>query len=289
MFVHLHCHSDRTVGRSLIKPQQLVDCAVRHGASAACLTDNGNMSGVIQLYNACKKAGVKPIIGMEVNLAYDKTLKQQRTSTLVLLARNYTGFTNLVKLTTIGAMYFYYVPRVDMDALRQHSEGLVCLTSDVNGYAAAKFFAGGSGGLATCYGELSDLYGDDIYWEIQPNLTESQRAYNSALIAEASSNDAFKLVATIDPHYVDASDQELYKKYLASKNARNAYWDYPFKGDRHIMTEDEVCLAFDYLHGEGFFQQSIPMQEAVLRTGDIASRIDAFDLRQGTKVPAYKE
>lgn len=289
MFVHLHCHSDRTVGRSLIKPSRLVERAVELGASAACLTDNATLSGAIQLYNACRKAGIKPIFGMEVNVAHDKSLKQQRSTTLVLLAKNYVGLTNLIKLTTVGAMYFYYQPRVDFHALAQYSEGIICLTSDLNGYAASRFFAAGSNGLASCYAELSQFYGDDIYWELQPNLTESQRVYNQALLNEAKANEHFRLVATIDPHYELAEDRDLFEKFLASRNFRNSYWEYPFRGDRHIMSEDEVCHAFDYLHGEGFFASSVELQEAVWRTSVISDLVESFDLRQGTKVPAYKE
>jgi len=289
MFVHLHCHTDRSVGRSLIKPSRLVERVLELGGSAACVTDNGTLSGVIQLYNACKKTGVKPIFGMEVNVAQDKSLKQQQSSTLVLLAKNSVGLSNLTKLATIGSMYFYYHPRVDMAALAKFNEGIICLTSDIKGWAAARFFAAGMNGIATCYAELSELYGDNLYWEVQPSQTESQRVYNAALLTEAKTNDAIKLVATVDPHYATVSDRDFFERYLAAKNSRNPYWEFPFRGDRHIMSEDEVCAAFDLLHGDGYFVNSVELQEAVWRTGEVANVVESFDLRQGTKVPSFKE
>jgi DNA polymerase-3 subunit alpha len=287
MFIHLHCHSDRSVGRSLIKPSQLVDRYVQMGSIAACLTDNGNMNGCIQLYNACKKKNLKTIFGMEVNVTPDRNLKDQKINTMVLLAKNLTGFRNLIKIATIGSMFFYYAPRVDIETIRQHREGLICLTSDCRGYVADKFFVKGQEALMDMYELLSDIFGDDVYWEIQPAQFESQRVFNEWLIENAKGFDKFKLVASGDPHYVAAEDQEFHQKYQMAKNSRNPYYQYSLRGPHHILNEDEVCALFDLLHGQGFVKSNPVVQDAIMRPADIARQIETFDLREGTKVPTF--
>lgn len=286
-FLHLHCHSDRTVGRSLIKPSQLVELYLQRGGKAACLTDNGTMSSAIQLYNACKKHGLKPIIGLEVNVAQDRKVKSQLTHSMVLLAKNITGFYNLVKLTTIGAMYFYYVPRVDLETIAQHNDGLIALTSDLRGIGANAFFTGNYRGIEEAHKQYTDIFGSDLYWELQPTQVESQRIYNNALL-EIAQYGGFNIVASGDPHYIDAQDKDLHKTAMRARNSRNAGWEYPFKGDYHVLDENELVRLFSLLHGSPMLSNE-SFCKAFEAPHSVTDLVEVYDLRQQTRVPNYIE
>ena len=287
-FLHLHCHSDRTIGRSLIKPNKLADHYAKVGVSGACLTDNGSMNGIIQLYNACKKVNIKPVIGIEVNVVPNKSVKSKESATVVLIAKNLIGFYNLVKITTIGSMFFYYIPRVDIDVLAKYHDGIIALSSDLRGVAATAFFAKGHNGIAEVYDQFMTIYDGEFYWEIQPTQTESQRIYNEALVEEAKVSSSFKLVASGDPHYLLQEDRELHIQLLAAKNFRNQFWDYPFRGDFHVLSESEMVALFTLLHGRPIINDDC-FFAALDQPRLILDKIESFDLRHGTKVPSFVE
>ena len=287
-FVHLNCHSDRSYGRGFIKPHELVYLYHERGAKAACITDYGHMNAAVQLYNACRYCGMLPVFGMEVNVVPDKGAKKQDKQGLVLLAKNRTGFYNLVKLATIGAMYFYYVPRIDVAALRDHAEGLVALTGDMQGVAAYNYFAKGDEGIAEVYDTYGDLFGDDLYFELEPVPTESQRVLNEALVECADMTPGMKLVATGDPHYLTEAHRTLHEMVLRGKNFRAQGWAYSFKGPYHVRTRDEMMAGFSDLHGYDVSDSEV-FNDALDQVDRIIAKVDDFDLREGTKVPSYSE
>ncbi len=271
-----------------MKPSQLVNYYSGCGVGGACITDNGNLCAAVQLYNSCKKAGIKPIIGIEVNIAHDKKKKEQRSSTLVLIAKNITGFYNLVKISTIGSMYFYYFPRIDLEVLEKYSEGIIALSSDLKGIGASEFFSKGINGIADAYDKYVPIFKDGFFWELQPTQTESQRVYNEALVEMAKGFDAFKLVASGDPHYLSINDKELHQHWLASKNFRNPSYEYPFRGEFHVLNETEMVQLFTLLHGYSIIDNE-QFVSALMQPKAILEMIEPFDLRQGTKVPQFQE
>ena len=141
-FVHLHVHTQYSLldGACLIR--KLVDIARRMKMPAIAMTDHGNMFGAIEFYQACMQNGIKPIIGCEVYIApksrFDKTIYSggETSNHLILLARDETGYRNLMKLASLAYLEgFYYKPRIDKDALAQYSEGLIGLS----GFLRRKF------------------------------------------------------------------------------------------------------------------------------------------------------
>lgn len=287
VFVHLSCYSDRSIGRGLIKPKELVEFYRAAGAQAACITDYGTMSAAVSLNNECKKHQMKPVFGMTVNVVPDKTLKRQGFESLVLLARNRVGFYNLIKIATIGSMYFYYVPRVDLAVLKEHSEGIIALTGDINGVAAHAFFISKYEGIDSVYEQYSEIYGDSLFFEIQPVPTEAYRAFNTALIEVASVTSGVKLIASGAPHYLTIDHREVHKQMLASKNFRNPGWEYPFRGDYHVRSYEEMLNAFRDLHGdqENCMQQ---IDSALAMPAQVLEMIETFSLREGVKVPSFR-
>lgn len=287
MFVHLHLHSDRTIGRSIIKASQLVDKQMKIGGSAACITDSMTMSACVQLYNACKKRSIKPIFGMEVHIVPERMKKEQKYTTLVLLAKNYVGFKNLVKIATTGSMFFYYSPRVDLEIIKKYSEGIICLSGDTRGYPASQFFLRGRESLSEINKEMLAIFAE-FYWEVQPVQSDSQKIFNEAVFSSAE-NGGVKIVTTSDPHYIEKEDYEFFERYQAARNSKNSYYQYPHRCEKHVMSDEEMHRAFVSLHGDAYFAESDLLLEAIHRSNEIADSIESFDLKHGVKIPSFEE
>ena len=137
-FTHLHVHSHYSLLDGLSKIDELVKAAKKRGFTALALTDHGNMYGAIEFYEQCLKNEIKPIIGMEAYLApttrFEKNGPDNKYYHLILLAENYTGYKNLMKLASLAHLEgFYYKPRVDKELLRQYHEGIIASSACMAG------------------------------------------------------------------------------------------------------------------------------------------------------------
>ena len=138
-FVHLHNHTHYSLLDGLTKIDELINLAKEDGAPAVAITDHGVMYGVVEFYQKCKKAGIKPIIGVEAYLApasrHDKNTRADGHSFhLLLLAKNNEGYQNLIKLTSIAHLEgFYYKPRIDWELLQQYHEGIIACSACLGG------------------------------------------------------------------------------------------------------------------------------------------------------------
>ncbi len=213
-FVHLHNHSHYSLLDALPKVDELVGRAKKLGYTALALTDHGNMYGAIEFYEACQKEGIKPIIGVEVYIAAGSHLEKNReenTYHLVLLALNYAGYKNLMKLISISQLEgFTDKPRVDKELLKQYHEGVVALSGCLEGeipwilrkednYAKSKKVAL----------EYQDIFGiGNFYLEMMdlPAL-EGQMDVNTKL-AQLSAETGIPLIVTRDTHYLEPQDAE---------------------------------------------------------------------------------
>ncbi len=214
-FVHLHTHSEYSLLDGLGKIKKMAARAKEMGMPALALTDHGAMFGVIEFYKACNEEGIKPIIGIEAYLAArgmdDRDpQKDRKSSHLLLLAENETGYKNLLKIATDSQLKgFYYYPRVDHDYLAAHAGGLICTT----GCLAAevpRLLADGRGDEARK--RLSwyyDVFGkDNFYFELQDHEIGELRQLNKALLELAPHYNA-QFVATNDVHYIAPEDHTL--------------------------------------------------------------------------------
>ena len=214
-FTHLHVHSHYSLLDGLAKIDGIINHVKKHRMDSAALTDHGVMYGAIEFYKKAKKAGVKPIIGEEFYVAFEKMTDKRpnidnKRYHLVLLAKNLEGYKNLIKLTNRAHLEgFYYKPRVDNELLKKHSSGLIamsaCLQGRIPRLILAKKFEEAER-LAKFYQELFGK--DGFYLEIQyhPNIPE-QKKVNEGLI-QLSKKSNIPLVATNDCHYLNFDDAE---------------------------------------------------------------------------------
>jgi len=220
-FVHLHVHSHYSLLDGLSKIPDLVAMAKKQGSNALALTDHGVMYGIIEFYEACKKADIKPIIGCEVYIVEGSLKDKAPTSGkkpyyhLVLLAKNYTGYVNLMKLTTKAHVEgYYYKPRIDHETLKQYSEGLICLSGCLRGELPMAITEGNLEKAKEVIKWHHELFGEDYYLEIQhhPNI-EEQKIVNEQ-IKKFAKEFSLPLVASCDSHYLCDSDVEAHEALL---------------------------------------------------------------------------
>ena len=180
MFTHLHLHTEYSLLDGMSRISELPAYVKELGMDSCAITDHGAMFGVIDFYKACKKAGIKPIIGCEVYTAartlYDKDPDKDRNSGhLILLAKDQQGYSNLVKIVSKSYVDgFYYKPRVDKDLLSQYSEGLICLSGCLAGNVQRMILNRDYDGAKKEALWLRDNFGaENFYLEIQNHFLEA--------------------------------------------------------------------------------------------------------------------
>lgn len=223
-YIHLHNHTHYSLLDAIATPQELIDAAVVDGQDAMALTDHGVMFGTMEFYDIAVKKGIKPIIGFEAYVAegsrFDriagksKEKKKRNYYHLVLLAKDMTGYQNLVKLTSLGHTEgFYYKPRVDRELLEKYCEGVVALSACIVGVVNAHIV---NDDLAAAYEAAKfyqDLYGDDFYIELQNHkLPDDEKILTEAPIIAKELG--IKTVATNDIHYVDKDHATAHNLFL---------------------------------------------------------------------------
>ena len=232
-FISLHTHSQFSILDSTISVKELAKKAASHGMTSIALTDFGNMYGAVDFFKACAGEGIKPIIGIELMISPESMDTKKRIQgkangySIVLLEKNEKGYQNLCYLSSKAFLEgFYYFPRIDKELLRERAEGLVCLTSGVNGFLPSAVLNGEFEEELTY---LQELFGEDLYLELQRHemsdvdiehdgirsevwllhkyeeYIEKQKRLNEALCALSKERN-IPLVATNDIHYLHKED-----------------------------------------------------------------------------------
>ncbi len=273
-FVHLHTHSEFSLLDGLGKLDHLIERAKSYGMDTLALTDHGTMYGSFKFYLKAKAAGIKPIIGVETYVARRSHLdKEGKMDTdpyhLILLAKNATGYKNLMKLVTIAHLEgYYYKPRIDWELLKKHHEGLICTSACVQGQVASLLREGKDKEAEKVASDYAELFGPDHYYiEIQkhPHIPLIEEI-NEKLVA-LSRKLGLPLVATNDIHYVDKSDAEAQEillcvqtqRTIVEKNRPLSMLESP---DFYMRSPDEMKELF------------IQYPEAIANTVKIASMCD---------------
>jgi len=226
-FVHLHSHTMFSLLDGAVRIKDMAERAAEWGMPAMAMTDHGNLFGAIEFYKAAKEVGVKPIIGCEVYCATEsrhlkKSTPDRPTGShhLVLLAKDDVGYHNLIRLVSLGYLEgFYYNPRIDKDLLRQHNEGLVCLSACVSGEIPYLINRKGVKAAKKAVEEYQDIFGEDFYLEIQRHGIDLEDKINPGLI-KLHKEMGVPLVATNDSHFLKANDHEAHAALVAIQTGK---------------------------------------------------------------------
>lgn len=269
-FIHLHTHSEYSLLDGLPKIDQLLDAAKAQGMKAIALTDHGAMYGVFDFYLKAKERGIKPVIGVEVykakNSRFDKQPGIDRDQYhLVLLAKNYDGYKNLLKIVTIAHLEgYYYKPRVDFEVLEQYREDIIVLSGCLNGEISSLIAEDQIHEAEVILKKYLSIYRDNFYIELQRHPhSVAQEKVNSGLMKFARDY-AVPVAATADVHYLlpeDAYTQEILlcintQRTIIEKNRPLSMIDTP---DFYLKSPEEM---------KGLF---IDLPEAIDNTEKIAS------------------
>lgn len=224
-FVHLHVHSEYSLLDGANRIKDLPVRAKELGMNAIALTDHGVMYGVIDFYKACKKEGIKPIIGCEVYVAprtrFDKDPKlDNQYHHLILLAKNNEGYKNLSKLVSLGFTEgFYYKPRIDLEILEKYHEGLICCSACLGGSLASAIIKENDEEAERIALWHKDLFGEDYYLELQANYLKEQALVNQKLV-QLGKKLNIPLVITNDSHYLKKEDAYNHEVLLCVQTAK---------------------------------------------------------------------
>ena len=266
-FVHLHLHTEYSLLDGATRIAHIADKAIECAQPAVAITDHGVMYGAVEFYKALKAKGIKPIIGCEVYVAprsrFSKEGKQDSANNhLVLLCKNEVGYRNLCYMVSESYVHgFYSRPRIDMDLLRSHHEGLIALSGCLAGKIARRILEGDLAGAESYAIEMKELFGDDFYLEVQNhNLDDDLRV--SYGIKRISEKLGIPMVATNDVHYLNKSDADLQATLMcvATNNVITEGRPFGFETDEFYFKSTEEMQAL-FANFEGAIENTIKIDE----------------------------
>ncbi len=277
-FVHLHNHSHYSLQDAACTVASLIKAAKKYDQHALALTDHGVMYGISEFSKKASKEGIKPLLGMEAYIVMEGSRKEKEIKIdkvtgqrkkaynhLVLLAKSRKGYQNLIKLSTIGHTEgFYYKPRIDLDVLREYSEGLVCTSACPAGPVSVPLVNGDYNKAKETALLLQELFGDDFYLEVQDHGLEVEKPILEGM-PKLSEELGIKLVATNDIHYIE-------QEHAVAHNILLLLGDKTGKADYHNLR---------YGTDQVYFKSTEQMKElfgnykgAIENTLEIADKID---------------
>ncbi len=282
-FVHLHVHTEYSLLDGASRIDEIVAYAKELGMPALAITDHGGMYGVIEFYKACLDAEIKPILGCEVYVAsrtrFDREACDRSMGHLVLLAKDFTGYQNLMRIITEANLDgFYYKPRVDTELLAKYSEGLIALTACLQGFVP-QCIVNEDVAQARQHAEgLVDIFGrENVYLEIMDHGLDDEKPMNKGL-AVLSAELGIPMVATNDVHYTRKEDADAHDTLLCIQT--NSLRDDP---DRLRFETEEF-----YLKSEQEMLDLFPeTPDAVHRSVEIAERCNVEIELGGLMLPQY--
>ena len=291
-FIHLHLHTQYSILDGATKISELMKTASKLKMEAVAITDHGNMFGVKEFHNHAKANNIKPIIGCETYVARrsiaDSSTKEDRSGNhLILLAKNYTGYKNLVKLISLSwTKGFYYKPRIDKNLLRRYSEGLIATTACIAGEIPSAILNDNINKASEIIEEFKDIFGDDFYLEVQRHKTGNPQFDNDTLAKQnrvfkayrdLSEKHNVKIIATNDVHFLKADDAEAHDRLICLNTGKDL--DDPnrlhYTKQEYFKTEEEMKELF------GDFP------EVVDNTMEIALKVEFYELDHDPIMPEF--
>jgi len=283
-FAHLHVHTEYSLLDGSIRIKDLVRQTRELGMDSMAITDHGSMFGVVQFYQEAKKLGIKPILGSEVYIAIgshlDKEPKDKNQYHLVLLAENNQGYENLMKIVSEGYVNgFYYKPRVDHKVLKDHSQGIICLSACLGGEVQQYILDNNLEKARETALKYREIFGEDNFFlELQDHGIPEQQTVNRELV-RLSQELGIKLVATNDVHYLRREDARVHDVLLCVQTGKT------------IVDEDRMKFPTEefYLKSKEEMETLFPDQlEALENTQEIADRCNVTMDFDTLHLPEYQ-
>ncbi len=292
-FTHLHVHSQYSILDGAASVKGLVAKAKADGMTALALTDHGNMFGAKEFYDVCKKEGIKPIIGCETYVAEQsrhskKDAKVDRSGYhLILLAKNHTGYRNLLKLVSLAYTEgFYYKPRIDKEILEKYSEGLIVSSACLGGEVPQHIMANSIQEAEETIKWFKSVFGEDYYLELQRHPSELPEMRRSvyenqvlvnAQILELAKKHQVKVICTNDSHFINQEDADAHDLLICLNTGKDL--DDPtrmrYTKQEWFKTTAEMNALF----------ADVP--EALSNTQEITDKIEAFNLSSAPIMPVF--
>ena len=267
--IPLHIHTEYSLLDGMIRVSDLVNYAKDNGLNAIAITDHGVMYSAIEFYEQAKAAGINPLIGCEFYV-HDGDIHQKDNLHnplyhLILIAKDQTGYKNLIKLvSTAWCEGFYYKPRINFELLKEYHEGLICTSACLGGEVLQHLQHGEKEKAIETAKKYKELFGDDYYIELQDHGLEEQKRTNPELIKIAKEL-GIKMVITNDSHYLrkedaDAQDSLLCLQTNADKSDPNRF-HFP-NNEFYVKSQEEMRKAFSWMDDETFNECVQNTQEA---------------------------
>ncbi|MBK8881440.1 MAG: DNA polymerase III subunit alpha [Bacteroidales bacterium] len=292
-FAHLHVHTQYSILDGASNIPLLIDKVKELGMEAIAITDHGNMFGVKEFHNYATKKGIKPVIGCEIYVAKrsleDASGKEDRSGDhLILLAKNLTGYKNLIKLvSTAWIKGFYYKPRIDKELLAKYSEGLIGSSACLAGEIQDEILNGTMTGAENALKKYLDIFGEDFYLEIQRHETYDPEADRSAFPLQQKVIEGFKklsakfnvkLIASNDIHFINAEDAEAHDRLICINTAKDI--DDPnrlrYSKQEYLKSEAEMRVIFS----------DIP--EAIDNLAGLVEKVEKYKLDHDPIMPEFE-
>lgn len=286
-YVPLHLHSEYSLLDGAIKVKSLCEFAKANNMPAVAITDHGVMYSAIEFYRTAKETGIKAIIGCEFYV-HDNDISEKNPSSnplyhLILLAKDKTGYLNLVKLVSIAhCQGMYYKPRINFELIKKYFEGLICLSACIGGEILQKILKNDYEAAKKTALEYKEVFGEDYYLELQDHGLDEQKRTNPDLIKLAKELD-IKMVITNDSHYLKKEDAEWHDTLLclqtnALKSEENRFC-FP-NNEFYVKTPTELRDAFHWMDAELF-------EECINNTVEVAEKCRLIIEMGKTPLPTY--
>jgi DNA polymerase III subunit alpha len=276
-FVHLHCHSHYSLLDGANRVPELVAHVKKLGMNACAITDHGNLFGAIEFYLACKAGGINPIIGYEAYVAPGKRGEREAKKRgeagyhLTLLAKNATGFKNLIKMASLAYLEgYYYVPRIDKELLADHHEGIICLSGCASSEFSEMILKDQMAEAEKICAWFAKLFGKDFYVEVQNNGIDVQRICGQGA-RDIANKMGLPLVATSDAHYLTREDAPAHDVLLCINTGKTLNDPNRLRygnGDGRMVDQFYVCGP------EEMYRRFADLPDAVHRSQEIADGVD---------------
>ena len=288
-FTHLHVHTEYSMLDGISRIPELVARTGELGMDSLAITDHGTFYGVVDFYSACRDAGIKPIIGCEVYVAHnsrhEKNPSERSPAHLVLLARNNTGYRNLMQLVTKAHVEgFYNRPRIDKGLLEEYGQGLVCLSGCPSAEVPRLLADGNYDAAVKAVGWYRELFGDGYFLELQRHRkVDNLEQINEGLLRMAQEL-KLPLLATNDSHYVYQNQSHLQDIYICIQTNTN------IRDEKRLLMEDNSYYIKSPKEMDDLFFDlpATTRGEAMANTGVVADMCDVSLEFGQTHLPRYQ-